>query len=198
MIRMTEEKAEQMLAFIADKINPDNLPLDDLATYELFQRADTDGIFMMESDWDKYDLLQVKPKNFNELVATIAMSHGLANNPYIYTYIKMEKIKPYTYPRFVELPKMKEILSDTHGMLLWKEQKEEILDYIDSLTDEEKENYKMAIKVVLHEIELRSNSLSNRKFFRNRALLCYKLAYIKAHMPEEFENWRINALTDTE
>lgn len=67
MNRMTENKAEQMLAFFADKINLDNLPLDDQPTYDLFQRADTDGIFLMESDWDKYDLLQIKPKNFDEL-----------------------------------------------------------------------------------------------------------------------------------
>ena len=80
MKRMNEEKAEQMLAFAAAKIDLDNIPLDDRETYELFQRADTDGIFMMESEWDKYDLLQVKPKNFDELTATIAMSHGLAIN----------------------------------------------------------------------------------------------------------------------
>lgn len=86
-----------MLALFSDKIDFDNLSLDDPATYELFQRADTDGIHMMESDWDKYDLLQIKPKNFDELTATIAMSHSLAINPYIYTYIKIEKIKPFTY-----------------------------------------------------------------------------------------------------
>ena len=139
MKRMNEEKAEQMLAFAAAKIDLDNIPLDDRETYELFQRADTDGIFMMESEWDKYDLLQVKPKNFDELTATIAMSHGLAINPYLYTYIKLEYIKPFSYPIFVEPPKMKDILSDTRGMLLWKEQKEDILEYIDSLSDEEKE-----------------------------------------------------------
>jgi len=190
MTRMTEEKAERMLAFVAEMVDSEKLPLDDKATYELFQKADTDGVFMMESEWDKYDLLQVKPKNFDELAATIAMSHGLAINPYLYTYIKIENIKPFTYPRFVELPKMKEILRDTRGMLLWKEQKDEILDYIDSLTDEERDHYKMAIKIVLREIELRANTLSNRAFFRKRALICYKLAYIKAHMPKEFEEYR--------
>ena len=41
MNRMTENKAEQMLAFFADKINLDNLPLDDQPSYDLFQRADT-------------------------------------------------------------------------------------------------------------------------------------------------------------
>lgn len=192
MTRMTEEKAERMLAFVAEMVDSEKLPLDDKATYELFQKADTDGVFMMESEWDKYDLLQVKPKNFDELAATIAMSHGLAINPYLYTYIKIEKIKPFTYPKFVSIPKIEKILSDTHGMLLWKEQKDEIIDYIDSLSEEEKEANKMAIKIIIHEIELRSNTLSNRSFFRKRALLCYKLAYIKAHMPETFETYRLS------
>ena len=191
MKRMTEEKAKQMFAFIADKFDANNLPLDDSSTFELFQRADTDGIFMMESEWDKYDLRQIKPKNMDELTATIALSHGLAVNPYIYTYLKIQKIQPFTYPRFTEMERVKEILSDTHGMLLWKEQKDEILAYIDTLSDEEKERYSSAIKIVLHEIDLRQHSLSNRKFFRNRALICYKQAYIKVHMPKDFERLRV-------
>ena len=188
---MTEEKAQQMLTFIADKFDTNNLPLDDALTFELFQQADTDGIFMMESEWDKYDLRQIKPKNMDELTASLALSHGLAVNPYIYTYLKIQEVQPFTYPRFTEMERVKEILSDTHGILLWKEQKNDILTYIDSLSDEEKERYSSAIKIVLHEIELRQHSLSNRKFFRNRAMICYKLAYIKAHMPEDFERLRM-------
>lgn len=190
MKRITEEKAERLLTFFSEKIDLENLPLDDKETYEIFQRADTDGIFMMESEWDKYDLAQVKPKNFDELVAILTMSHNPIINPYLYTYIKIEKIKPFTYPRFLENPKINEILGDTRGMLLWKEQKEEILEYIDSLPEEERETYKMAIKIILHEIELRSNTLSSRKFFRKRALLCYRLAYIKAHMSKDFDEYR--------
>ena len=186
MKRMTEEKSEQMLAFFANDVDFDNIPLDDAKTYELFQRADTDGIFMFESEWDKYDLRQIKPKDMEELTATMAFSHGLAVNPYIYTYMKILKVHPFTYPRFTELEKVNSILSDTHGILLWKEQKEDILEYFDSMSELEREQNKNAIKIVLHEIELRGHSLSNRKFFRNRALICYKLAYIKAHMPEDF------------
>lgn len=88
------------------------------------------------------------------------------------------------------MERVKEILSDTHGMLLWKEQKKEIIAYIDSLSNEDKDRYSSAIKIVIHEIELRQHSLSNRKFFRNRALIYYKLAYIKAHMPDDFERLR--------
>ena len=183
---MTEEKAEQMLALFDNEIDFENIPLDDAKTYELFQRADTDGIFMFESEWDKYDLRQIKPKDMEELKATMAFSHGLAVNPYIYTYMKILKVHPFTYPRFTELEKVNSILIDTHGILLWKEQKEDILEYFDSMSELEREQNKNAIKIVLHEIELRGHSLSNRKFFRNRALICYKLAYIKAHMPEDF------------
>ena len=189
MKRMTEEKAKQMLAFIANKFEANNIPLDDSATFELFQRADTDGIFMMESEWDKYDLLQIKPKDMDELTATIALSHGLAVNPYIYTYMKVRKVQPFTYPRFTELEKVNSILSDTHGMLLWQEQKEAILEYFGSMSELEREQNKNAIKIVLREIELRKHTLSNRAFFRNRALLCYKLAYIKVHHRELFDKF---------
>ena len=168
----------------------ENLPLDDGKTFGLFQEADTDGIFMMESEWDKYDLLQVKPKSFDELAATIAMSHSVVLNPYLYTYIKIGHINPFSYPRFKELPRVKDILSDTRGILLWKEQKEEILDCIGSLSEDDKECYKMAIRIVLSEIGLRAKSIASRAFFRKRALLCYKLAYAKAHFPMEFEDCR--------
>ena len=95
MKRITEEKAERLLTFFSERIDLENLPLDDKETYEIFQRADSDGIFMMESEWDKYDLAQVKPKNFDELAAILAMSHNPIINPYLYTYIKIEKIKLY-------------------------------------------------------------------------------------------------------
>ena len=186
MKRMTQEKAEQLIKLASANIDFSQLPLDDSSTYRIFQEADTDGIYMMESEWDRYDLLQIKPSNFDELSAAIAFSHGLAINPYIYTYMKILKVHPFTYPRFTELEKVNSILSDTHGILLWKEQKEDILEYFDSMSELEREQNKNAIKIVLHEIELRGHSLSNRKFFRNRALICYKLAYIKAHMPEDF------------
>ena len=43
MKRMTEKMAQQMLTFFADRLDINNLPPDDVATFELFQRADTDG-----------------------------------------------------------------------------------------------------------------------------------------------------------
>lgn len=189
MKRMTDKIAQQMLTFFADRFDLNNLSLDDGATFELFQRADTDGILMMESDWDKYDLRQIRPSNLDELTATVAFSHNPDINPYIYTYMKIQKVHPFTYPHFTELEKVNSILSDTHGMLLWQEQKEAILEYFGSMSELEREQNKNAIKIVLREIEFRKHSLSNRAFFRNRAMLCYKLAYIKVHHRELFDKF---------
>ncbi len=40
-----------MLTFFSSSIDFENLNLDDEKTYELFQNSDTDGIYMMESEW---------------------------------------------------------------------------------------------------------------------------------------------------
>ena len=39
MKRMTDKMAQQMLTFFADRLDISNLPLDDGATFELFQNA---------------------------------------------------------------------------------------------------------------------------------------------------------------
>ena len=63
MKRMNNKEVKQMLTFFSCLIDFENLNLDDEKTYELFQNAETDGVYMMESAWDKYDLLQIKPHN---------------------------------------------------------------------------------------------------------------------------------------
>lgn len=68
------------------------------------------------------------------------------------------------------MERVKEILSDTHGMLLWKEQKEEIIAYIDSLSNEDKDRYSSAIKIVIHEIELRQHSLLKQKILSKQSI----------------------------
>ena len=189
---MNGKMADQMLTIFSDRIDFDNLPMDDTATFDLIKKADTDGIYMMESDWDKYDLLQIMPENIDELAAAIAFSFSPSINPFIYTYKKIQRVSSYVYQLYSKLDKVKEILSETHGMILWREQKEEILEYINSLPDDEKEKNRIPIRVLLKEIDKNGHLLPKSRFFRDRASVCYKLAYIKAHMPEDFEYHRRN------
>ena len=71
MSRMKEADAKALFTFVANRIDIESIPLDDYKTYKLLSNGDTDGVYMMESNWDKYDLLQIKPKNFKSLLPVL-------------------------------------------------------------------------------------------------------------------------------
>lgn len=186
MKRMKEADAMKLFASVADIIDIDSIPLDDDKTYELLSNGDTDGVYMMESNWDKYDLLQIKPKNFEELIACVAFSHNSLLNPYIYTYLKMKEVHPFTYPIYTKIEHVESVLKDTYGLLVYQHQAIQISDYIEVMSNEEKDTYKLAIRIMKNEIERRKRTLADYSFFEKRALLCYRMAYIKSNMPEHF------------
>ena len=186
MKRMKEVDIKELLAFVEDKIDIESIPLDDYKTYKLLSNGDTDGVYMMESNWDKYDLLQIKPKNFAELVACVAFSYNLSLNPYIYTYLKMQEVHPFTYPIYTKIEYVQSVLKETYGLLVYQHQAAQISDYIESMSKDEKETYKFAIRIMKSEIERRKHTLADYSFFKNRALICYRMAYIKSNLPELF------------
>ena len=186
MRRMKEADAMELLASVANRIDIDSIPLDDDKTYELLSNGDTDGVYMMESNWDKYDLLQIKPKNFEELIACVTFSHNLSLNPYIYTYLKMKEVHPFTYPIYTKIEYVESVLKETYGLLVYQHQAAQISDYIEGMSNEERETYKLAIRIMKSEIERRKRTLADYSFFEKRALLCYRMAYIKSNLPEHF------------
>ncbi len=183
---MNESDVKKLFAFVSDIIDIENIPLDDQKTYDLLAGADTDGVFWLESEWDKYDLRQIQPANFDELTACIAFGFSQRLNPYIYTYMKIRKVQRVSYPCYEEIEAVKDILKDSHGMLLYKEQAAAITDYIANMSAEDRVKHDLAIKILTQEIEKRKDTLANRTFSRNRALFCYRNAYIKANFSEEF------------
>lgn len=186
MRRMKEADAKDLFASVSKRIDIEAIPLDDYKTYELLSNGDTDGVYMMESNWDKYDLLQIKPKNFEELIACVAFSHNSLLNPYIYTYLKMKEVHPFTYPIYTKIEYVESVLKDTYGLLVYQHQAIQISDFIEGMSNEEKETYKLAIRIMKNEIERRKRTLADYSFFEKRALLCYRMAYIKSNMPEHF------------
>ena len=186
MRRMKEADAKDLFASVSKRIDIEAIPLDDYKTYELLSNGDTDGVYMMESNWDKYDLLQIKPKNFEELIACVAFSHNSLLNPYIYTYLKMKEVHPFTYPIYTKIEYVESVLKDTYGLLVYQHQAIQISDFIEGMSNEEKETYKLAIRIMKNEIERRKRTLADYSFFEKRALLCYRIAYIKSNLPEHF------------
>lgn len=189
MSRTTESDALELLAGIGDTADTRAIPLTDTRTYNLLSRADTEGIFMMETEWDRYDLQQIRPRDFDELIACVALSHNKATNPYIYHYLKAQAVHPLTYPQYRKIPFVRSILRKTHGILLYRQQAQAITLHIQSMGNEERERYRTAINIILNEIQHRRGTLADYTFFRKRALLCYRMAYIKANRPLEFERF---------
>ncbi|MEY3955888.1 MAG: hypothetical protein RLZ73_342, partial [Bacteroidota bacterium] len=95
----------------------DDLPLDDKTTYELYQRAETNGTFQFESPGMQKHLRDLKPDQFSDLIAMNAFRPGPM--VYIPNYIARkhgrEKIE-------YDLPEMEEYLSDTYGITVYQEQ----------------------------------------------------------------------------
>ena len=68
------------------RIIPNDIPLDDEKTYELFQRGDTVGIFQFESEGMQKHLRDLKPTNIEDLIAMNALYRP---GPVSYTHLTL-------------------------------------------------------------------------------------------------------------
>ena len=99
-------------------LDPDNFPLDDKKTFELFQNGETVGIFQYESPGMQKHLKDLKPTVFDDLIAMNAL-YRPGPMEYIPSFIRRkhgdEKI-------IYDLPEMEEYLKDTYGITVYQEQ----------------------------------------------------------------------------
>ena len=97
---------------------PDDFPLDDEKTYELFQRGDTVGIFQYESPGMQKHMKNLKPTVFDDLIAMNAL-YRPGPMEYIPSFIaRKHGEEEITY----DLPDMEEYLSETYGITVYQEQ----------------------------------------------------------------------------
>lgn len=99
-------------------INMDEIPLDDHATYQLFQRGETTGTFQFESVGMQKYLRQLKPDKFEDLIAMNAL-YRPGPMEYIPLFINRKHGRePIRY----DLPEMEEFLAETYGITVYQEQ----------------------------------------------------------------------------
>ncbi|TMU54565.1 DNA polymerase III subunit alpha [Flagellimonas algicola] len=97
---------------------PDEFPLDDEKTYELFQRGDTVGIFQYESPGMQKHMKNLKPTVFDDLIAMNAL-YRPGPMEYIPSFIaRKHGDEEITY----DLPDMEEYLKETYGITVYQEQ----------------------------------------------------------------------------
>ncbi len=95
-----------------------SLPLDDKPTYEMLAKADTAGVFQLESTGMRESLKRLKPDRFEDIIAMVALYRpGPMDN--IPTYINRKHgEEPVDYLH----PMLEGILKETYGVIIYQEQ----------------------------------------------------------------------------
>ncbi|PID70337.1 DNA polymerase III subunit alpha [bacterium DOLZORAL124_38_8] len=99
-------------------IDLQNIPLDDQKTFEMIARGETTGVFQFESDGMRRYLRELKPTEFEDLVAMNAL-YRPGPMEYIPTYIA-GKHDPSTV-KYMH-PTLEPILKQTYGIAVYQEQ----------------------------------------------------------------------------
>ncbi|MCF7935570.1 MAG: DNA polymerase III subunit alpha [Synergistales bacterium] len=96
------------------------LPMDDKATFSLLQRAETMGVFQLESSGMRQMLKRLQVDCFEDLIAALALYRpGPLNSGMVEQFIRRkhgEEEVSYLHPD------LKEVLQETHGVILYQEQ----------------------------------------------------------------------------
>jgi DNA polymerase-3 subunit alpha/error-prone DNA polymerase len=96
------------------------IPQDDKPTYEMIQKADTVGVFQIESRAQMSLLPRLKPANYYDLVIEVAIVRpGPIQGGLVHPYLKRRKgLEKTTYAH----PKLEPVLKKTLGIPLFQEQ----------------------------------------------------------------------------
>src|SRR5207253_1253360 len=102
------------------KLDIDRVPLDDAKTYQIFQDAQTYGIFQFESSGMRDILRKAKPQALEDLIALNALYRpGPLRSGMVDDYIARKQGK--TEVKY-ELPQLEPILRETYGVIAYQEQ----------------------------------------------------------------------------
>lgn len=204
-----------------EKIDFENLPLDDEKTYRLLQKGETTGVFQLESSGMKRYLKQLKPTNLEDLIAMVAL----------YRPGPMEWIPDFIAGKHgrkkVEYlhPKLRPILEKTYGVAVYQEQVMQIARDIAGFSPGEADVLRKAMGKKIQELIQEEkkkftqgcveNGLSqelgekifafiepfagygfNRSHAACYALIGYQTAFLKAHYPAQFMAALLNSDKD--
>jgi error-prone DNA polymerase len=96
------------------------IPADDRATYDMITKADTVGVFQIESRAQMSMLPRMKPRCFYDIVMQVAIIRpGPIQGQMVHPFLRRRAgLEPVTYPH----PKLKPVLERTMGVPLFQEQ----------------------------------------------------------------------------
>jgi len=193
------------------KIEIDQLPLEDKKTFELLRRADTVGVFQLESSGMRKYLQKLRPTSIEDIIAMVAL-YRPGPMDLIPDYIARkhgEKEIKYIHPR------LEPILQNTYGIAVYQEQLMQIAKDLGGFTMSEADVLRKAVgKKIRKLLEQQAERLIegmvkndipkeiaqkiwdfvepfaqygfNRSHATCYALIAYQTAFLKANYKEEF------------
>ncbi len=210
-LSIIKDALENIEASKGVKIDIDAIPLDDSATYELYSRGETTGLFQFESPGMKKHLRNLKPNRFEDLIAMNAL-YRPGPMEYIPSFIArkhgQEKV---TY----DIPDMEEYLKDTYGITVYQEQVMLLSQKLAGFTGGQADTLRKAMgkkkkdvrdkmkpqfiegaqknghdpkicEKIWSDWEAFASYAFNKSHSTCYAYVSYQTAYLKAHYPAEF------------
>ncbi|PKM62909.1 MAG: DNA polymerase III subunit alpha [Firmicutes bacterium HGW-Firmicutes-21] len=191
--------------------NPEKIPFDDAETYEVLSSGNSLGLFQLESEGMRNLLIRMKPFEFEDIVSAISL----------YRPGPMQSIERFLQNRrnpdkteYIT-PELKEILSSTHGCILYQEQVMQICRILagysygradivrramakkkeDAMAKERLGFLKGATErgvaedkatVIFDMMNEFAKYAFNKSHAVAYAVIAYKTAYLKCHYPKEY------------
>jgi DNA polymerase-3 subunit alpha len=188
----------------------EDMPLDDAKTYEMLGRAETVGVFQLESSGMRDVLRRLRPDRFEDIIAVVALYRpGPMDNIPSYINRKHGELPDYLYPT------LEGILKETFGIMIYQEQvmqiAQELAGYslggadllrramgkkIKSEMEAQRKSFvegavaRSVPETKAEEIFEQVNKFAGYGFNKSHAaayaLVAYQTAYLKANFPVEF------------
>jgi DNA polymerase-3 subunit alpha len=198
------------------------VPLDDAKTYEMLARGDAIGVFQFESSGMREALRQVKPTEFEDLIALVAL-YRPGPMQYIPVYARRKHgLEQVAYPD----ERLRSITEGTYGISIYQEQSMEIAKRIAGFTPAEADDLRKAIGKKIHslmaslkekfiegcianetspqvagqlwdDLEKAQDYSFNKSHAAGYALIAYRTAWLRAHHPHEYMAALISSVMST-
>jgi DNA polymerase-3 subunit alpha len=193
------------------QLDPDTFPIDDVKTYELFQRGETVGIFQYESPGMQKYMKDLKPTVFGDLIAMNAL-YRPGPLEYIPSFVRRKNgEEPIVY----DLDACEEYLGETYGITVYQEQvmllsqslagftkgeadvlrkamgkkQKDVLDKMKPKFVEQaatKGHDPKVLEKIWKDWEAFASYAFNKSHSTCYAWIAYQTAYLKAHYPAEY------------
>ncbi len=204
------------------RLDMSGLPLDDAKTYEMLARGDSVGVFQFESEGMREALKKVRPTEFDDLVALVALYRPGAMDQ-IPTYARGKRD-----PEVISYPdeRLRPILESTKGVILYQEQAMRVAKELAGFSGAKADDLRKAIgkknrvamaklkpeffegcaasgtSAAVTELLWQTNEKSadysfNKSHAACYALISYRTAWLRANHPAEYMAALISSVMDT-